>query len=129
MREKRNRCVVLGAMLALASCAPAVRQAPTYGMAASSIAVTVTNDNWLDVVVYAVRGSMRVRIGEVTGNSSSQLRIPASVVVANEVRLLVDPIGSTETYLSDPINVDTDQRVQLTVAPAVQMSSYAVRMR
>ena len=98
-------------------------------MPTSSIAVTVTNDNWLDVVVYAVRGSMRVRIGEVTGNATSQLKIPVSVVVANQVQLMVDPIGSTEHYLTDLINVDADQRVRLTVAPAVQMSSYAVSWR
>ena len=100
-----------------------------YGMTASSIGVSVTNDNWLDVVVYAVRGSMRVRIGEVIGNSTAQLKIPRNLVVANEVRLMVDPIGSTERFLSEPIFVDLDQRVQLTVAPAVAMSSFAVYAR
>jgi hypothetical protein len=41
--------------------------------------------------------------------------------------LLADAIGSNERFVTDVITVDPDQRVQLTVAPAMRMSSYAIR--
>ena len=93
------------------------------------VSLTVTNNNWLDVNVYAIRGSTRVRIGHVTGNGIAQLRIPRHLVVAGQVRLMADPIGSNDRYISEPISLDPDQRLQLNVAPAMSMSSYAVRIR
>jgi hypothetical protein len=72
---------------------------------------------------------MRVRIGQVTGNSSATLRIPRNVVVGGQVQLMADPVGSRATYISDIITVDSDQQIQLTIAPSINMSTYALRMR
>ena len=98
-------------------------------MAASGVSLAVTNQNWLDVVVYAVRGLTRVRIGQVAGNESAELSIPKNAVVTGQVQLMADPVGSSERYFTDSITVDPDQQVQPTVAPAVAMSSYALRLR
>jgi hypothetical protein len=125
----RNRCALASALVAVLACAPAATQSGASSLTSSSISLTVTNQNWLDVVVYAIRGMTRVRIGNVTGNMSAQLKIPESLIVAGQVQLMADPIGSTERYVSDPINVAPDERVQLTVAPALKMSSYAVLIR
>ena len=127
MREKRR--VVVSAVLVLASCAPAATQRMMSARPASGVVLTVTNDNWLDATVYAVRGTMRVRIGQATGNATTRLRIPRHVIVADEVQLMVDLIGSLERYTTDPISVARDQQVQLNVAPVVNMSSYALRLR
>ena len=129
MRTIRNRRAALSAFLVLASCAPAATQTATSAPPEPGISLTVANQNWLDVTVYAIRGATRIRIGQVTGNGTAQLRIPRHLLVAGQVRLMADPIGSNELYISEPISVDPDQRLQLTVAPAVNMSSYAVRIR
>jgi hypothetical protein len=118
--------VVVGALLLLAACAPAAKN----GMAIApsrDVYVTVENQNWLDVSIYALRGVSRTRIGQVSGNGSARLKIPSGVIVAGQVRLLADAIGSNEQFVTDVIAVDPDQGVQLMVAPSMRMSSYAVR--
>jgi len=84
------------------------------------------NQNWLDVDVYAIRGTARYRLGAVGGNSSATLRIPSSLIAHGDLRLMADPVGSNDVYVSDVIPVAPDQSVQLTVAPRMRMSSYAV---
>jgi hypothetical protein len=123
----RNRLMALGAVL-LGACSAG----PRNRLAAapdSDFSLSVTNNNWLDVTVFAVRGSSRWRLGDVTGNSTALLRIPGRMIVAGMVQLLADPIGSDEIYLTGPISVSPDEDVQLTVAPRMRMSSYAVRAR
>ena len=128
MRTTRNRLALTGALVLLAACAPAARK----GMAPApsrDVYVTVENQNWLDVSIYALRGSSRMRIGQVTGNGSASLRVPAGVIVAGQIRLMADAIGSNERFVTDVITVNPDQRVQLTRAPAMRMSSYALYRR
>jgi hypothetical protein len=42
---------------------------------------------------------------------------------------MADAIGSNERFVTDVISVDPEQRVQLILAPAMQMSSYALQHR
>ena len=128
MHTTTNRRALIGALLLLAACAPAAKNG-TAVAPSSDVYLTVENQNWLDVSIYALRGASRMRIGQVTGNGSAQLKIPSSVIVSGQVRLMADAIGSNERYVTDIIAVDPDQRVQLMVAPAMRMSSYAVRGR
>lgn len=129
MRTTRNRRAVLSAIALLAACAPA-KNRNAMGLApADDVYVMVSNQNWLDVDVYAVRGGSRIRLGQVTGSGDARLRIPASVMVAGQVQLMADPIGSNERYVTEVLTVAPDQRVQLIVAPAMRMSSYAIIRR
>jgi hypothetical protein len=91
----------------------------------------VENYNWLDVVVYAVQGSSRMRLGQVTSMSSSDFRIPNRFLsgAADNLRLMVDPIGSTEGYMTDGIVVRDGQRVSFNVQNALQFSSLMVGSR
>jgi hypothetical protein len=123
----RNRLMALGAVL-LGACSAG----PRNSLAAAperDFSLSVTNNNYLDVSVFVVRGGSRFRIGEVTGNSAGRLRIPSRLVVAGMVQLLADPIGSDEYYVTDPIPVSGDESLQLTVAPRMRMSSYAIWTR
>ena len=124
----RNRFTALAAAVLLGACSTTPR-----GRLATSpegdYSLSVTNHNWLDVTVFVVRGSTRFRIGDVTGNSTSRLKIPSRLVVAGQVQLLVDPIASDDYYLTDAIPVSSDEGVQLTVAPSMRMSSYAILNR
>ena len=128
MRATTNRRALIGALVLFAACVPKARNglAPAPSPA---VYVSVDNQNWLDVSIYALRGTIRTRIGEVSGNGNAQLKIPAGVIVAGQVRLMADAIGSSERFVTDMITVDPDQRVQLMVAPAMRMSSYAVHRR
>ena len=129
MRTIRNTLAALLAAASLVSCTSAANSHAGSAPEPSFIRLTVTNQNWLDVTVYAVRGGSRYRIGNAGGNSSASLRIPANLVVSGAVQLLVDPIGSQEAYTTGAIMVSADESVQLNVAPRIPMSSYAVRTR
>jgi len=104
--------------------------APHHGSAAAPppepVEVTVNNSNYLDVDVFAVRGTSRSRIGSVTGLSSATFLLPAHHAADGNLQLLVDPIGSNATYLTDKIAVNPGQHVELTVTAVLRMSSYAV---
>jgi hypothetical protein len=39
---------------------------------------------------------------------------------------MADPVGSDDRYVTETISVAPDEKVQLTVAPRMRMSSYAV---
>ena len=129
VRTTLNRLAWGGTFAILAACSPASSRHATYARPSSDVYVTVTNQNWLDVDVFAVRGGSRFRLGQVGGSGSARLRIPANAIVGSQVQLLVDPVGSNDRYLTEVISVDPDQRVQLNVASTMRMSSYAVLRR
>ena len=129
MRTTRNRRALFSAIALLAACAPAAKRNSAGVARAPDVYVMVSNQNWLDVDVYAVRGGSRLRIGQVTGSGSARLKIPANAIVAGQVQLMADPIGSNERYVTEVMSVAPDQRVQLIVAPAMRMSSYSVIRR
>lgn len=124
----RPHYAALGAALLLSACASGANRA-SAGLDQAPISLTVTNQNWLDVDIFAVRGASRYRLGAVGGNSSAMLKIPQGILVRGEVQLMADPIGSNEIYVSDLISVAPDEKLQLTVAPRMRMSSYAVWVR
>ena len=129
MRNIRYHFVVLGAALLLAACASGGNRGGSAGVASQPIPLDVTNENYLDVDVFVVRGNSRHRLGTVGGNGSATLSIPASLVFHGELQLMADPIGSKDVYVTDRIAVAPDQIVELTIAPRMRMSSYAVYNR
>jgi hypothetical protein len=120
---------VLGAAMLLSACASGGKRSVSNDLESKSVSLTVTNQNWLDVNIFAVRGGSRYRLGAVGGNSSATLRIPAGAMVRGEVQLMADPIGSNDVYVTDLISIAPDEQLQLTVAPRMRMSSYAVWVR
>ena len=93
---------------------------------AERTAVSVKNDNWLDVTIFAVRGGARTRLGFVTGMSRGTFPVPSDFAPDGTLQLMVDPVGSSATYVTDKIVVNSGQRVELTVATVLRMSSFAV---
>jgi hypothetical protein len=128
VRTTRNRLALFSAIALLAACAPAKGRSSSLAPAAD-VYVMVSNQNWLDIDVFAVRGASRIRIGQVTGSGSARLKIPANAIVGGQIQLMADPIGSSERYVTEVITVAPDQRVELTVASAMRMSSYSVIRR
>ena len=113
-----------GLMIDSAACA--THRAATAAPPPEPVEVTVNNSNYLDVDVFVVRGTSRSRIGSVTGLSSATFHVPPHFVPDGHLQLLVDPIGTDATYLTDKIAVSEGQHVELTVTPVLRMSSYSV---
>ncbi|HEX5075795.1 MAG TPA: hypothetical protein VFW03_21465 [Gemmatimonadaceae bacterium] len=113
-----------GLMIDAAGCASHHRSAPVPPP--EPVEVTVNNSNYLDVDVFAVRGTSRARLGSVTGLSTATFLVPVHLAADGNLQLLVDPIGSNATYLTDKIAVGPGQHVELTVTAILRMSSYSV---
>ena len=99
-----------------------------------SVTLYVTNDNWLDMVIYLYRGSSRFRLGEVTGVQSAVFEIPAATMGStSDFAILADPIGSFSTsggangFATGSIGVATGGHlvVDLRLANILNQSSYS----
>lgn len=130
---ERSRVVITAlAMLALplvAACASSGGAEQTDQAATSpkspdrGIPVVVENDNFNDVTIYAMTGSATYRLGTVTGIQTDTLRMRQAYLAGGPLRLLVDPIGSLDAYLSDPVVVDQRSEVQLDVGQTLALTT------
>lgn len=78
----------------------------------------VENRGFTDMVIYAVSGGQRVRLGIATGNSTKSFVIPGYLIRgASPVRFLADPIGGNRTPVSEEMTVEPGDIVGLTVPP------------
>jgi hypothetical protein len=121
-----GRVALLGALL---SSACATRRPSDQLLSAQAVApkVIVRNDNWLDVVIYAVHGSSRVRVGTVGGSSTTTFRLTREVANgATPLQILADPIGSRSTYVTDPVTLNPGQRLELQLGSPISISTYAI---
>ena len=78
----------------------------------------VENRGFADMVIYAVDGAQRVRLGTATGNSTKSFPLPSYLVRSGgPLRFLADPIGATRTPVSEEITVRPGDIVTLTIPP------------
>jgi hypothetical protein len=115
------------AILALAmACTRSGRVKP--GMTAFDEIATarITNNAWLDVNVYASRSGSRQRLGTVTGQNTEVFELPRSFVEARGVSIVIDAIGSPQTYQTDVIPAGPGQQIDVVVQQRLAMSHYSV---
>jgi hypothetical protein len=110
------RCAqVLGVVL-LVACGGRSRESSPSPQTAAML--QVENQGFTDMVVYALSGAQRVRLGIVTGNSSKSFTIPVYLVRgAGPLRFLADPIGGNRTPVSEEMTVRPGDIVSLTIPP------------
>ncbi len=91
-------------------------------------AVQVLNRHWQDVNVYLLIGSTRYRLGTVGTSHTERFRISRFAGWdTHSMQLFVDPIGSTDTFTSEPFNLGNGQWAELVVEGTLSLSSYMVR--
>ncbi|HET9465391.1 MAG TPA: hypothetical protein VFO71_07675 [Gemmatimonadales bacterium] len=84
----------------------------------SGAVVQVQNQGFSDMVIYAVSGGQRIRLGLATGNSTRSFTVPRHLVRgAGPVRFLADPIGGNRTPVSEELIVEPGDVVTLTIPP------------
>lgn len=94
---------------------------------ASQVQVEVRNNNFYDVVVYALTSGVRTRLGTVGGHGKQLLRISASLVSSGMLQFAAHPIGSNSHATLDRVSVQPGQRVSLTIMPSIEQSFATVR--
>src|SRR5205085_449256 len=115
--DRRAFVAALGALgtVVVAACYGKGKNAPEP---IARTTVRVVNQGFLDRNIYVMRGSERIRLGTVTGNSSQTLTIPASIVPAvTSLRFVADPIGGNAPPATEEVSVSPGDQVVLTIPP------------
>jgi hypothetical protein len=86
----------------------------------------VTNNNWLDAGIYAVRSGSRERIGIVRSFETQAFELAPHLIAASGLQLHVDLIGSRQSYRTDRISVSPGQLIELVVQERLAQSHYSV---
>jgi hypothetical protein len=98
------------------------------GSRSREIRVEVVNDNFLDVGVFVMEGSTNWRLGDVTGKTTATFTLDLDQISpSGGLRLLADPVGSREAYLSDAVAIYAGVTVVFHVAPALSQSYVILR--
>ena len=80
--------------------------------------VQVDNQGFLDMAVYVLRSSERLRLGTASGHSKSNFTVPRGIVNGlTPLRFVADPIGGTRASVSEEITVAPGDTVGLTIPP------------
>lgn len=88
------------------------------------LTVHVENHNWLDMHVYASRAGGPLRsLGMVTSMSSGTFRLPEDLAMAGtDLRMVVDPIGGSGIYVSQPLLASPGGEIVITVQNTLALS-------
>lgn len=114
MHVSRRQFLTLSAAF-LAACA--YRRNPAG--AQDETTLLVDNQAVLDMNIYVLRGSERIRLGTAGGLKTTLLRIPPQLIFgATALRFLADPVGSNRTPVSDEIIVSAGDQVTLRIPPS-----------
>jgi hypothetical protein len=108
------------ALLALAllgaACSHGAR--PAVIEPSAETAVRVQNQNFLDMVVFVVRGGQRIRLGMVSGLSTQVFKLRPDIVYnATELQFELHPIGARVNPRTETITVVPGDTVELTIPP------------
>ncbi|PYP00353.1 MAG: hypothetical protein DMD61_04455 [Gemmatimonadetes bacterium] len=105
-------------------------QSATADVPESEIALSVTNHNYLDVVVYVLHDGQRTRVGTVSGSSSTVFFLPIRLLgQGREIRLYGDAIGNDAYAVTDILVVQRGQYIEWTLETDLRRSSVGVFLR
>jgi len=90
------------------------------------VALHVANHNWSDIVVFAVRGSSRIRLGDVSTGSQVDFVVPRNMVIGGQLTVLLHPIGGPRDFSTGPILVSPGQEVDLRIENAITQTNWSV---
>jgi hypothetical protein len=85
----------------------------------AEVAVTVDNQNFLDMNVFIIRGGQRIRLGTVPGLTSRILMVrPELIGYGAELRFELHPIGGRSNPVTETITVRPGDVIHLTIPPS-----------
>lgn len=113
--------------IGLAGCTPVANSNKDVEAREDRATIVVENNNWSDMTIYALRDGVRARIGQVTALGRSRFVLPQALTSGTaELRIMADPIGSSQRWVSQPILVLPGQELRFRLENNVNLSSYSV---
>src|SRR6266508_6014288 len=129
VRTLRLRAALAALLLAAPACfvfnrgskAPA---SPAIDVPEGEIALSVTNHNYLDVVVYVLHDGVHTRVGTVMGSSAAVFFLPVRLLGhGREIELYGDAIGNEAYARTDILVVQRGQYIEWTLESDLRRSS------
>jgi hypothetical protein len=119
MRVLPQRLFLALMLLTLVACTRSRSNRPPAGIEPTY--VRIQNQSWLDMNIYVLRSSQRIRLGTVSANATQRFKLPQNLIFgATPLRFLADPIGSSRTAQSFEIVVSPGDELTLTIPPGVR---------
>jgi hypothetical protein len=125
MRTARVVLLVLVVGASSAGCASARQAAGTVAESPyGPVRLLVKNNAWADVIVYALRGGQRIRVGTVVASNQASLTLrPDLVGPGGEIRVQAYPIGGGGTYVSPSVFASPGGTVTVSLETDLQRST------
>jgi hypothetical protein len=124
MKGTRRIVAVVAAWLAVGACAsPRAGADGRESSATEPVTVQVSNNNWLDIVIYAAQGGNRTRLGSVPTGSTVDLPLPTPFVSRSGIQLIAAPIGARVSFTSEQLTVLPGQTVEFRIENHLAISS------
>jgi hypothetical protein len=100
---------------------------PVFDVPEGEIALSVTNHNYLDVVIYVLHDGLQTRIGTVTGSSSALLFLRARLLgMGHDLQLYGRAIGSDAFARTQTLIIQPGQYIDWTLETDLRRSSVGV---
>jgi len=128
-RSTRHASAVARTALALVLAAGCLRGSPQPGMSSDGgrVALTIRNNNPLDVTIYVIHDGQATRVTAVTAASTNSVDIPDRLLGQGRlIRLRADPLGSSRRHTSESVRVGVGQRIEWTLESDLDRSHIAV---
>jgi hypothetical protein len=119
--------LAIGAIVAIAGGCSHTPQASGDVAPATAIGLRVRNDNFLDMDVYAISAGLPTRLGTVTGNSTRNFVLDASMADGQDFRIVATPIGGNGRATTGNIAVSPGQVIDFTIGSTLRNSSVIIR--
>lgn len=104
-----------------------LERSSVFDVPENEIALSITNHNYLDVVIYVRHDGQETRIGTVTGSSAETFYLPARLLgMGHEIQLLGHPIGGTSLARTQTLLVQPGQYIEWTLETDLRRSSVGV---
>ncbi len=95
---------------------------PTDASATRPSHLHVTNRNWLDMRIYALRGSDRKRLLSLTSMRSDSVALPGNLLGGSGFRLVADPVGD-DPYRTQTLYLRPGQSVWWRIENVLRQST------
>lgn len=110
----RSAAALLFVLLMSSACATAGAGGP--GSNDAQTTVRVDNRNFLDMTIYVLSGSQRIRLGTAPGLTTRTFPIPGNLVFGvSTLQFQADPVGGSATPISQEITVTPGDEVTLII--------------
>jgi hypothetical protein len=111
-----TRCLLLAVVLASLGCRTGHARSDEEGPLRTTI--EVQNEDFNDMTVYVLVNGSRTRLGIAPGNKSTVLTIPEYLLNGVPVmRFVADPIGGNRTPVSEEVNVNPGDQLEMIIRP------------